>query len=36
MKQTNRSYQPKATGCLSKNRELISDKEGILERWRED
>jgi hypothetical protein len=35
MKQMNRSYQPKATGGLSKNGEMVSDKEGILERWRE-
>jgi hypothetical protein len=35
MKQMNRSYQPKAIGCLSKNGEIIRDKEGIQERWRE-
>jgi hypothetical protein len=35
MKQMNRSYQPKAIGCLSKNGEIISDKEAIQERWRE-
>jgi hypothetical protein len=31
----NRSYQPKAICYLSKNGQIISDKEGIQERWRE-
>jgi hypothetical protein len=35
MKQINRSYQPKAIGCQSKNGEMISDKQRIRERWRE-
>jgi hypothetical protein len=34
-KQMNRSHQPKAMRCLSKNGGMISDNEGIQERWRE-
>ena len=35
MKQINRSYQPKAIGCQSKNGEMISDKQRIHGRLRE-